>query len=228
MAPPYLVNSLEGNMAPPYLGEAKSNSPEGNMAPPCAPDAPTVTTQPTQCSELEQYKKRFELLDRVAHAQAMHLRGESKPAVFNTLLDGLLKLMNSEYGFIGGVQYEEDGSPYMLAHAFTNVAWTTASKRFCESCIPTGLKFSNMNTLFGRVITQKQPVISNHPASDPRAVGTPPGHPEVKAFLGIPFRGGEGEILGLVAIANKPGGYSEADLHYLEPCRWSRDSCALS
>ena len=135
--------------------------------------------------ELKLYKSRFELLDRVAHAQAMHLRGESKAAVFSTLLDGLLLLMDSAYGFIGSVQYETDTqAPYLLAHAFTNVAWNADTHKFYESCKTTsGLKFSNMNNLWGTVITSKQPVISNDPSKDPRSVGTPAGHPKANTFL---------------------------------------------
>ena len=37
------------------------------------------------------------------------------------------------------------------------------------------------------------------------------------SFLGIPFFKKDGEISGMVGIANKPGGYSQEDIDFLEP-----------
>lgn len=88
--------------------------------------------------------------------------------------------------------------------------------------IAQGLKFYNMNSLFGRVMTSEEPVISNKPKVDPRACGVPKGHPPLNHFLGIPFfnhsEDSESRVMvGMVGIANKPGGYSEADIAFLEP-----------
>jgi GAF domain-containing protein len=79
-----------------------------------------------------------------------------------------------------------------------------------------GLKFCNLKTLFGKVMTTQRPVISNNPSSDNRAGGIPEGHPPLNHFLGLPFFHG-GELTGMVGISNKPGGYSEADIEFLEP-----------
>ena len=79
-----------------------------------------------------------------------------------------------------------------------------------------GLKFYNLDTLFGRVMTTSQPVISNNPSSDPRAGGIPEGHPPLNHFLGLPFFH-NGKMTGMVGISNKPGGYSVADIDFLEP-----------
>jgi signal transduction histidine kinase len=52
--------------------------------------------------------------------------------------------------------------------------------------------------------------IVNNPASHPAAVEKPSGHPQINSFLGVPlkFMGG---ITGMIALANKEGGYTEAD-----------------
>eukprot|EP00539_Tryblionella_compressa_P004656 CAMPEP_0178751416 /NCGR_PEP_ID=MMETSP0744-20121128/10517_1 /TAXON_ID=913974 /ORGANISM="Nitzschia punctata, Strain CCMP561" /LENGTH=741 /DNA_ID=CAMNT_0020405065 /DNA_START=42 /DNA_END=2269 /DNA_ORIENTATION=+ len=143
----------------------------------------------------------------------MHLRGESRKDVFACLLDALLDLMNSEYGFIGHVEYEEDG---LRTDAIANIAWNEATHRLYHENVENGLKFSNMATLFGHCLVHKEPVIANQPATDPRAAGIPEGHPALNHFLGIPFFRDE-DIYGMIGISNRPGGYSEADLKYLEP-----------
>jgi GAF domain-containing protein len=80
----------------------------------------------------------------------------------------------------------------------------------------TGLKFYNLKSLFGTVMTTQRPVISNNPSLDTRACGIPEGHPPLNHFLGLPFFH-SGKLTGMVGISNKPGGYSEEDIEFLEP-----------
>jgi len=137
--------------------------------------------------------------------------------VYGCLLAGLLDLMDSEYGFIGEVKYEENGTKFLQTHASTNIAWNEATQNFYEENAEDGLRFYNMNTLFGTVLNTGCPVISNNPKKDKRAGGLPKGHPALNHFLGIPFFKKGGELIGMLAIANKPGGYTEDDIEYLEP-----------
>lgn len=138
--------------------------------------------------------------------------------VWGTLLKGLLDLTSSEYGFIGEVKYEPDGTMYLQTYAITNIAWDAATRAFYEDNVDSGLKFTNLNTLFGRVMTTKSTVLSNDPKSQTPGRGIPKGHPPLNAFLGIPFFKQAGsDMVGMVGIANKPGGYEQADVEYLEP-----------
>jgi PAS domain S-box-containing protein len=109
-----------------------------------------------------------------------------------------------------------DGQPYLKTHAITNIAWHEQTRAFYEQHAPAGLEFYNLKTLYGAVITSEAPVIANDPANDPRRGGLPPGHPPLRAFLGLPFFAGE-ELIGMVGVANRPGGYDEAVIHTLAP-----------
>lgn len=51
--------------------------------------------------------------------------------------------------------------------------------------------------------------------SHPDYVGFPEGHPPITAFLGVPLKEA-GETIGMIAVANKPGGYDTCDLENLE------------
>jgi len=57
--------------------------------------------------------------------------------------------------------------------------------------------------------------IINDPAAHPDAVEKPPGHPPLTAFLGVPLRY-VGGITGMIALANKEGGYADDDLRDVE------------
>jgi len=162
-------------------------------------------------------KKKLFLLDMIARVQ-QYLQTESIQAVLTCLLEGLLDLMESEFGFIAEVKYEEDGTPYLLSHATTNIAWNAATRQFYNDNIDKGLTFYNMKSLFGAVVTSQAPVISNGPAQDARSCGgCPAGHPPINCFLGIPFFKKGGELMGVIGLANQPGGYSEEDIEFLKP-----------
>lgn len=157
------------------------------------------------------------LLRDLTQCQVEFHTASNPSASFEKLLDSLLSLTGSEYGFIGEVLYRE-GVPYLKTYAITNIAWNEETREFYEKNAPQGLEFFNLNTLFGAVMTTGEMIISNDPAHDPRAGGLAPGHPPLESFLGIPLTM-EGELIGMVGIANRPGGYDEDLYRQLEPFR---------
>ncbi len=169
-------------------------------------------------------RKRFEaelnwnnrLLEVISRAQSAFITHADPRAAFDTLLAGLLELAKSEYGFIGEVLYTADTTPYLRTHAITNIAWDDTTRAFYAQHAPQGMEFSNLETLFGAALKTGEPVIANDPANDSRAGGIPPGHPPLKAFLGIPMYAGS-QLVGLAGIANRPGGYDTGLIKSLEP-----------
>jgi GAF domain len=160
--------------------------------------------------------KKLDLLNTIARVQRQFFYSESPKVIFGTMLDALLDLLDSEYGFIGEVKYNEDGSKFLQTHSITNIAWDGTTRKFFEDNISNGLAFKNLKSLFGTVLTTAAPVISNDPKTDNRGCGLPKGHPPLDHFLGIPFFMPGGEMNGMVGISNKPGGYSEEDIEFLE------------
>jgi hypothetical protein len=182
------------------------------------------TSNNTQCvkkalisSPNHSLPKKLDLLNTIARVQRQFFYSESRKVVFGTMLAALLDLLDSEYGFIGEIKVnEKDGSKYLHNHAITNIAWDDATRKFYSDNVANGLVFTNLHSLFGKVITTASPVISNDPKNDKRGCGIPPGHPPLDHFLGIPFFMPGGELNGMVGISNKPGGYSADDIEFLE------------
>lgn len=133
----------------------------------------------------------------------------------NLLLDGLLEITQSEYGFIGEILYKDDGSPYLKTHAITNIAWNDKTQNLYEEWGEKGFEFTNMDTLFGHVITTGKMVVSDSPITDPRATGVPEGHPLMHSFLGMPVFYGK-TLIGMYGLANRPNGYDEDLLKLLK------------
>ncbi len=156
------------------------------------------------------------MLTAITAAQSAYVAQSTLDGVFEGLLNALLELTGSEYGFIGEVLRTADGKPYLKTHAITDISWNAEMREFYEKNAPSGLEFYNLDTLFGHVMTSAAPVIANEPATDPRAAGIPEGHPPLNTFMGLPFFSGR-DLVGMIGIANHSGGYDEAMVSTLGP-----------
>lgn len=171
----------------------------------------------TERVELEQaLTKQRQLLDMLHQATTDIVESGDTRTAMNNMLDTLLELTGSQYGFTGEVLHNDEGQPYLKTHTITDISWDKETKVLYESSIENGFEFHNLDTLFGQVLTSGKPVMSNDPASDPRAGGLPVGHPEMRSFLGVPVFYGE-EMVGMYGIANRKNGYDEEVEEFLKP-----------
>lgn len=164
-------------------------------------------------TELMRYRQ---VEQAVAQAQASFINRPEHPQAFAELLEEILHFTGSEYGFIGEILHDGDGSPYLKTNTITNLAWNEASRRFYEDNIAEGLEFRNLDNLFGSVIATGQPVLSNRLADDTRSSGTPEGHPTIQNFLGLPIYHGN-QFVGMMGLANRAEGYEKSMMEDLAP-----------
>ena len=174
-------------------------------------------------------QKSNQILQAISSIQTQFLSDTEPRIIFDGMLDALLELTDSEYGFIGEIIIAPDGNPameesymkfrgrpFLKTHAITNIAWNEETRAFYAENAPKGMEFHNLQTLFGAVIVTGEPVIANSPSNDPRRGGLPEGHPPLNAFLGIPFYKND-KMTGMAGIANRSGGYDESIIEYLRP-----------
>jgi len=166
----------------------------------------------------ESLRRTQQLLDAICRAQAQFIRHpEASPReIFEGLLNELVPLTGSDAGFIGEVLRNEQGQPFLRTHAILMQPTWLAGPPFHEPLNQGPLEFHNLNTLFGEVLRTEQLVMSPNAATDPRAGGLPEGHPPLQTFLGIPIHSGA-ELVGMVGLANRPGGYEPELIEYLQP-----------
>ena len=157
-----------------------------------------------------------ELLGLITWAQAEYIQTDNQRDSFNTLLNRVLAVTESQFGFIGEVLQDLQGLPYLRTYAISNIAWDQASADFYSERADQGMEFHNLDTLFGRVIRDAMALITNTPSEDPRRGGLPPGHPPLEAFAGFPLFA-NGQMVGMLGIANRPGGYVDEFAEQLKP-----------
>ncbi|PPE67445.1 PAS domain-containing protein [Caldimonas caldifontis] len=156
------------------------------------------------------------LLTAIGRVQMQFIEEADLPRAFERLLQVLIDVTGSAYGFIGEVLKDETGGPYLRTLAITDISWDEASRAMYARHATEGMSFRNLHTLFGHVITSGQPVLSNDAARDARAGGLPAGHLSMDNFLGLPFFRGD-EMLGMVGVANRPGGFDDSVVPALQP-----------
>ena len=155
------------------------------------------------------------LLSLITDAQARFITEGADASWWNFVLERMLLLTGSEYGFIGMVETDASGV-YLRTKSITNIAWSDETRRFYDTHAPQGMIFRNLNTLFGRALVTKERYVANDVAHDPHAGGRPDGHPPLNAFAGLPIKDGL-QMVGLVGLANRPHGYDDDVVNGLEP-----------
>ena len=184
----------------------------------------TITRDISDRKRIEQlFLEQNRMLHAVSEAQADFISDADPHPTFNRLLTQLLDITDSQYGFIGETPRNAEGVPYLRIYAISDLSWDDASRGLYQSVVKGGFEFRNPNSLFGQVLSSGKPLLSNAPASDPRRGGLPQGHPPLNAFMGLPlYRAGE--LVGMVAVANRPGGYEEAQIEQLQPVTTTCDA----
>jgi|GEM_PF-5040041 len=181
-------------------------------------------------ADLEDKNRQFAIISRF---QAQFIHEPNHLVMFDKLLHDIIAFTDSEFGFIGDILVDDDGSDYLKCYAFSNIAWNDESRQFYEENKEKGFVFKKLDNLFGKVITDRSAIISNNPAVDPRSSGLPQGHPPLTAFLGVPIWYGE-RLVGEIGLANRKEGYNQALLSQLQPiveacgriivARWEREA----
>lgn len=156
------------------------------------------------------------LLAATGLAQSRFLSDVPTQTIFLDLLDTFLELTQSEFGLIAEFQRTEGNLPYFKVKAVSRNFWNSMSRDFYAKNAPIGMEFYNLNSLLGSVIKSGAPVITNTPHGDGRSAGLPEGHPPINSFLGLPFFSGK-KAVGMVCLANRPGGYDEEVGQFLKP-----------
>lgn len=116
------------------------------------------------------------------------------------------EVTESKYGFI--CEFSEPGKLAYLA--ISKAAWLESKMDF--DSLPAVL---DLRGIRGTIVNEGMPILTNDPINHPKNVGMPPGHPPINSFLGVPLLDQE-KALGLIAVANRPGGYRPDDLLAME------------
>lgn len=137
---------------------------------------------------------------------------------FKTIIQNLVDLSESEYGFIGELFYDVNHQPF-LQQVFGIAKGLVLDEKTYKAMAAyeeKGKKFCNFNNVLGDIIKTNKPLIINDVTACSKPIGLPKDHIPIHSFFGIPLIFNS-EIVGIVALANNKQGYSDRLIQQLEP-----------
>ncbi|WP_413165257.1 GAF domain-containing protein [Capilliphycus salinus ALCB114379] len=174
--------------------------------------------------------KSNDILQAIGEAQSQFIADPDPSILFDILLENLLNLTASEYGFIGEILYTEGGEPYLDAsrlkikgkphqktRALANSLAREKSRDLSQESLERNREFNNFKSLWEAVRVTGKPVIANGTENRLKTEENPGENPALNAFLGIPFYGADQKLVGMVGVANCLKGYDQGLIEYLQP-----------
>ncbi len=157
----------------------------------------------------DQIRRQGELLRAVNLVLREALESDSDADIARTCLRVAEHIAGSRFGFIG----EVNQAGHLDTIAFSDPGWAACQMRKAD--VPPLISNMEIRGIWGAVVKNEQSLIINDPANHPDSVGVPDGHPQLTSFMGIPLKR-SGKTFGLIALANKNGGYEPSDMADME------------
>jgi signal transduction histidine kinase/CheY-like chemotaxis protein len=166
--------------------------------------------------KLSDARRANQLLDASGQMQAEFIAAGHQNPQFERVLNQVLALTQSTCGFVAEILRDPNGTPRLMARAIVTSVSDAAARENSRTGVPAGLEFRDPRAWLGAILASGQPVISNEPDYGPWPIGGFPGLPHLRTFLGAPFFHGS-ELVGILGLANRPAGYDQQVIDFLQP-----------
>jgi PAS domain S-box-containing protein len=123
-----------------------------------------------------------------------------------TVLEHAKHFTRSGFGYVGFI---DPDTGYLVSVTMTRDIWDTCHVPDKE------IIFKKFSGLWGWVLENRKPLLTNSPAQEPMSSGTPPGHIPISRFISVPAMLGE-RLVGQIALANSERDYTEDDLTLMQ------------
>jgi PAS domain S-box-containing protein len=122
------------------------------------------------------------------------------------VLEHAKHLTRSDFGYVGFI---DPDTGYLVSVTMTRDIWDTCHVPDKE------IIFKKFSGLWGWVLENRKPLLTNSPAQEPMSAGTPPGHIPISRFISVPAMLGD-SLVGQIALANSERDYTEDDLTFIQ------------
>ncbi len=147
-----------------------------------------------------------EVNQAVAELSKKLLSPVSIDEISHIVLEHAKHLTGSVYGFVG---YIDSVTGYLVCPTLTRKIWDTCLVADKD------IVFKEFRGLWGWVLINRKPLLTNTPADDPRSTGIPEGHLPVLRFLSAPATIGK-TLAGQVSVANAERDYTYREQQVIE------------
>ncbi|MEW6417734.1 MAG: diguanylate cyclase [Nitrospirota bacterium] len=121
------------------------------------------------------------------------------------VLEQARRLTKSVFGYVG---YIDPATGYLILPTLTREIWDECKVK------DKGIVFKKFKGLWGWVLNNHKPLMTNTPSDDPRSSGIPTGHLPIYRFLSAPALIGD-KLFGQISVANSEHDYIDRDLNFI-------------
>ena len=157
----------------------------------------------------EERLRHTDMLRAINHVFEKSLTCQDAEELAQLCLQEAEKITKSKFGFIGEIN--KAGRFDIIA--MSDPGWSLCRIEKTNAVVM--LRDMQIRGIWGKVLKDGKPLLTNNPYAHPDSVGTPQGHPQITSFLGVPLQEG-GHPIGMIALANSEAGYSPADQKTIE------------
>jgi PAS domain S-box-containing protein len=161
-----------------------------------------------RCSETQILKQNM-LLEAINKLLQKAIADESDSDLAAFCLQLAQSLTDSKFGFIGELNPRDRFDTISLS----DPGWEAC--RIPKSNAPILINNMRIRGLWAEALKDGKTHLINSPSIHPARVGIPVGHPEINNLLSVPLRRADKPI-GVLALANKDGGYDQDDQKAVE------------
>ncbi len=156
--------------------------------------------------------QQYQILGAINNAQSRLIASSDPKELFDGLLDDLLSISDSHFGFIGELVGDEDESLVIKAYTYADPAASAKAGELAATLGEPAFRLAEFDGLIARVVSSGEAVIDNAPTEFP----LPFAHPPLRTVLGMPIKHRD-TLLGVAVVANRQGDYSRDLVSYLTP-----------
>ncbi|MFT6983274.1 MAG: PAS domain S-box-containing protein [Crocinitomicaceae bacterium] len=148
-------------------------------------------------------KKTQEILQAISEIQGTYIDESTAEEVFEKMLHALLKITQSELGFIGEVR-QKDGEPILVTHATTE-QFTYDTPVGCMK----DPSLTSVGDLTAKILSSREPVLHSSTYEIEASES-------LRHFVGLPIFS-KSELIGVIGVANNKNGYDDEQLRSIQP-----------
>jgi PAS domain S-box-containing protein len=146
--------------------------------------------------DITKAKRREAINSEISRLRAKYIElMKDREKFFKYFLESILNITDSEYGFISEVRKDAKEVPSLFLYFTNDVFWYEQAR-----------ELHDLNSFCDKMMTSSEILIVNSKSNDP----------SIKSFLGVPILL-SGEVVALIGLVNRNGGYPEACLPELKP-----------
>lgn len=142
----------------------------------------------------------------IAELSISLLSPASMEDISSLVLKHAKSLTGSKFGYVG---YIDPATGYLVSTTMIRDIWEDCKIKDKE------IIFKEFKGLWGWVLNNRKPILTNNPADDPRSSGTPQGHMPICRFLSVPALINE-NLVGQISLANSDHDYTGNELAIIE------------